>query len=113
MKDCVRFCKQMICVAECVLLSAILADDTLLDAVLAGITVLVMLPSIVYIVYNAVKNKDLKILLDDESRYFNAGFFLICSVLLVNVHQYVPATILGVFSAWNFISMCSLFLKRK
>ena len=51
MKDCVRFCKQMICVAECVLLSAILADDTLLAAVLAGITVLVMLPSIVYIVY--------------------------------------------------------------
>lgn len=101
----IKLADQLICIAACMLLGAFLIDIHSISVALATVSLIILIPCIVYFVIEAVifhKFKQIKQQFK-ESNFFWAGYFLLVSMVLLNSDQPAWAIIFGILSLLHFV----------
>lgn len=109
----IKAIKRTICFAASIFLCSFVSNSSALSTVLLYVSSFALVVCIGYLIIKSLMRKDVGIfLLDDDTQYFWAGFFLLVAILFLNQHLYAYAIISGCFFVFYFVLMIKSFIRK-
>ena len=100
----IKTIKRTICFAASMFLCSFVSDSSALSTFLLSVSTLALVFCIGYLIHKSVVGKDMGVfLVDDDTEYFWAAFFLFVAILFLNQHLYAYAIISGCFFVLYFV----------
>lgn len=109
----IRLSHQMICVASCALLCAFVVENQTLSICFATISITILSICVVFLLVKICQNKDWRIVQNRDCDFFWIGFYLIGSVLLMNLGRNWMSAILGALSVYYVLSVIRTTINSK
>lgn len=108
----IKLIDHFICIGVCTLLCAFLVTDNMISVILSITSLVIIVPSVTYVLFRILVKRDYSILSLEECRSFRVGLYLLGSVLFINQEQYILAAVLCIISLLSFVSMIIEFVTR-
>lgn len=90
----IKLIDHFICIGVCTLLCAFLVTDNMISVILSITSLVVIVPSVTYVLFRFLVKRDYSILSLEECRSSRTGLYLLGSVLFINQEQYILAAVL-------------------
>lgn len=90
----IKLIDHFICIGACTLLCAFLVTDNMISVILSITSLVIIVPSVTYVLFRFLVKRDYSILSLEECRSFRTGLYLLGSVLFINQEQYIFAAVL-------------------